>query len=245
MRALKAVRISAKCLPNANHSRPLLAPRLGPNGSEAKPRAASERSRGTDPGGASGGGIAMRIEEDGTGRAPRGVVENKARQQLARALMCNGPLTARGLASDAERSTAWARYHLRVLCTSGAAAPLLLGMAEGDEIAYRLTPEDLSEREEEILLGELSLQICGRLMAHLLMDGPLTPVELAERTGLHWREVSRYLKALRAHGCSEDAPRAEPGGQADRLRGYPEWFVRWVRATTDGDHDGTDNEIEP
>lgn len=145
--------------------------------------------------------------------------------------MNSGPLTACGLARDTERSIAWARYHLRVLCASGAVTPFLIDVAEGDEVTYRLIPDNLPEREGEILLGELSLQTCGRLMAHLLMDGPLTPVELAKRTGLHWREAARYMKALRAHGCAEDAPRAEPGGQADRLRGYPEWYVRWLRRT--------------
>lgn len=152
--------------------------------------------------------------------------------------MCNGPLTARGLAGDAGRSTAWARYHLRVLCASEAVAPVLVGIAQGDEIAYRLALESLPEAEEEILLGELSLQTCGWLMAHLVADGTLTLSELAELSGLHWREVNRYMRALQAYGLAEDAPRAEPGAQADRLRGYPEWFERWLRSNPEEDDEG-------
>jgi hypothetical protein len=139
--------------------------------------------------------------------------------------MRNGPLTSRGLATDAERSTAWARYHLRVLCTTDAVRPFLTGMAQGDEAAYRLTPENLPAAEQEILLGELSLQTCGQLMEHMLgSEEPLTAAELAERTGICPREVARYLRTLRGDGA---APRAEAGNKPDRLRDLPEWFLRW------------------
>jgi DNA-binding transcriptional ArsR family regulator len=148
--------------------------------------------------------------------------------------MRNGPLTPRGLAADTKLSIATARYHLGVLCEMDAAKPFLVGMADVDEIAYRLTPENLADREEEILLGELSLQTCGDLVAHLLREGPLSATELSERTGLSPREVERYLKRL----CIDaGAPRAKGGSKPDRRRDYPEWYLRWLRGITEKDNE--------
>lgn len=169
------------------------------------------------------------------GGVPRGVVECGHRQDLARALLHKGPLTARGLARETKRSTAWARYNLRILSATGAVTPSLAGIAKGDELAYALTADNLPAPEQEILLGELSFQTCGRLMAHLLVDGPVSMTELSERTGLCRREAARYLRVLCPRRQVDDAPRVAPGNEADRLRDLPEWYVRWLDATAEED----------
>jgi len=130
---------------------------------------------------------------------------------------------------------AWVRHHLKVLGRAGAVEARGGCRIAGEKVAYSLSLEGVPDREQEVLLGELSLQTCFRLMAHLMLNGTMTPVELAERTGLHWREVARYLNALHAGGWAEIAPRAKAGNQADRLRGYPESFIRWLRFTTEED----------
>lgn len=168
---------------------------------------------------------------------PRGVVENKHRQGLARALMRKGPLTARGLARETKRSLAGTRYNLRILSATGAVTPSLAGAAKGDELEYALTADNLPTPEREILLGELSFQTCGQLMAHLLVDGPVSVTELSELTGLCNREVARYLRVLCRRCEVEDAPRVDTGNKADRLCDLPEWYVRWLDATAEEDND--------
>lgn len=153
-------------------------------------------------------------------------VENKHRQEIARALEASGPLTARGVATDADRSVAWANYHLRVLSISGAVTPFLGGRTPNDEVAYALTPEQLPDSGRDLLLGELSLHTCIQLMGHLLAEDSLSARELADRMGLSLREVARYVKAMRAREWVTDTPRFEVADQADRLCDFPEWLTR-------------------
>lgn len=167
----------------------------------------------------------MRIG-DRTRGVPDGLVENKARQALARALMRDGPLTARGLMKDTGRSMACARYHLRVLSTAGAVTPCLTGAAKDDEVAYALRPERLPKQAREVLLGEVSLQVCLRLMGILLLEGPRDVTELAARLGLSRREVGRYVKTLKLEQWTEGTPHLGTGARADRVSDYPEWLRR-------------------
>lgn len=169
--------------------------------------------------------------------ALRQQVENKHRQRIARALEASGPVTARGVAADAERSVAWATYHLRVLSISGAVTPFLSGVASGDDVAYALTPENLPESARDLLLGELSLQTCMRLMGHLLAEDSLSTRELADRMGLSLREAARYVTAMRAKNWLEDTPQFEIADQADRLRDFPEWITRFLDRVEQQDAD--------
>lgn len=89
---------------------------------------------------------------------PGGLVESKARQKLARALMRRGPLRARELMEDTGLSIACSRYHLRALATAGAVMPYLDGLAGDDEVAWVMRPEKLPERAREALLGKVSMR---------------------------------------------------------------------------------------
>lgn len=177
----------------------------------------------------------MRIDGDSPRRIPRGAVDCKHRQELARALLCSGPLTARGLAKGTPRSMALARYHLRVLAAVGAVEPLLTGMAEGDEVAWALAVDRLPEWAGEVLLGEVSFQTCCRLLGILIFEGPQDATELAARLDICPRELARYMKALpKVKGCEGELPYLGGGERADRVRDLPEWVTRWL----DGEEDG-------
>lgn len=171
----------------------------------------------------------MRIDGDSQRRVPRGVVECERRQELARALLCSGPLTARDLAKGTPRSIAVARHHLRVLAAVDAVEPFLTGMAEGDEVAWALTVERLPEWAREVLLGEVSLQTCIRLLGILIFEGSQDATELAARLGICPRELARYMKAMpKVKGCEGELPYLGSGKRADRVSDLPEWARRWL-----------------
>lgn len=159
---------------------------------------------------------------------PRGLVESKARQRIARTLMRSGPLTARGLMEDTGRSVACSHYHLRVLATAGAVRPFLKGAAKGDEVAYALSAEKLPEPARGVLLGEVSLQTCFRLAGILCFEGRQDVAELAERLGLSEHEISRHLRALGMEEWAAGTRRFGAGNRPDRLSDFdPEWFEGW------------------
>lgn len=167
---------------------------------------------------------------------PRGLVENKARQRLARALMRNGPLTARGLTGDTRLSTPGSRYHLRALATAGAVRPFLKGATKGDEVAWVLTPEGLPEPAREVLLGEVSLQTCFRLAHILFFEGRHDVAELAARLDLSEHEVARHIRAIRMEEQAEGTSRFHAGNRADWLSDFdPKWFDRWLGEPGKGD----------
>lgn len=155
---------------------------------------------------------------------PRGLVENKARQSVARALTCSGPLTARGLAKATERPVAFSRYHVRVLARAGAATPSLVGAANGDEVVWTLTAENLPKRAREVLLGEISLAVWGELVNMVLFENLRDAAELGARLGLSRREVARYMKLMRADGV-KGLPRFGLGNKPDRISDLPEWIT--------------------
>lgn len=180
-----------------------------------------------------------------TGRVSRGQVDHEARKQLAWTLEQNGPLTARGLARENERTIASVKHHLGVLSRAGVVAPFGGCQVAGEEIAYTLTLERVPEWAQKILLGELSMQTAMRLMAILMLEGTLTPTKLAARTGLNRCEVARYMRALHAKGWAETAREGEVDDRADRVGDYPEWFKRWLRAVAEGDDEEDEERKSP
>lgn len=180
-----------------------------------------------------------------TGRVARGQVEHEARKQLARTLEQTGPLTARGLAREIKQTEGSVRHHLSVLARAGVVAPFGECQVAGEEIAYALTLEQVPDWAQEVLLGELSLRTALRLMAILMLEGTLTPTELAARTGLNPRDVRRYMRTLRAKGWAETAREGEADDRAERLGDYPEWFKRWLRLTAEGDDEDDEERKSP
>lgn len=172
--------------------------------------------------------------------ASRGLVENKARQRIARALMRSGPLTARGVVRDTGLSIAGSRYHLRVLATVGAVAPFLKGVSKGDEVAYALTPEKLPAWAREVLLGEVSLRTYFELVGILFFEDRHDVTELAVRLSISRAEVDRYIQTLRMKGWAKGTRRFDAGdNRADRISDYdPEWFEGWFERPGEGG-DGT------
>lgn len=161
---------------------------------------------------------------------PRSLVENKARQSVARALARSGPLTTRGLANDTGRSVAISLYHLRVLALFAAVAPALTGAADEDEVAWALTADNLPERAREVLLGEISLAMWGELSCMVLFENPQDVAEAATRLGVSRQEVARYMKLMRADGV-EGLPRFGTGNRPDRISDLPEWITRPLDST--------------
>lgn len=192
-----------------------------------------------------GRGVEDLIGVIATGRVSRGQVDHETRKQLAWALEQNGPLTARGLGREIKQTEGSVRHHLRVLSRAGVIAPFGGCQVAGEEIAYALTLERVPEWAQEVLLGELSLQTAFRLMAILMLEGALTPTELATRTGLNRCEVARYMRTLHAKGWAETATEGEVDDQADQPRDYPEWFKRWLRAAAEGDDEEDEEHKSP
>lgn len=104
----------------------------------------------------------MRIGGGGPRGGLRGLVENEARQELARTLMRSGPLTVRALVEATGRSRACSHYHLRALAAAGAVKPKLVGVAAAGDLAWALDADDLPAWERDILLGEISFRTLQR-----------------------------------------------------------------------------------
>lgn len=156
---------------------------------------------------------------------PRGLVDSKARQALARALMRSGPVTAPGLAKEMGRSVALSSYHLRVLALVDAVTPSVTGAADTDEVAWVLTAGNLPPQAREVLLGEVSLATWKRLSCIVMLGDPQDLTQLASRLGLSRHEVARYMKVMQVDGV-KGMPRSGTGNLPDRIGDLPEWLAR-------------------